>query len=86
MTRGKSQLRRDRVGGSWIGIDLFFQADRVTKIKVGLSVDMDEEVKKVNVTREFKGLIFQFFDHYSDALRDKTLGPAEVKRDPNHTP
>lgn len=65
------------VGGNWIGIDLFFEKDRVVKIRVSLPVESDPEVKKVNIAREFKGLTYQFFNHYSDNLRKKILGSAE---------
>ena len=69
--------------GSWVGIDLFFDAEKISKIEVGLSVDMDPEVKKVNIARKFKGLTNQFFNHYDDRLRNQLLGSAEAKRDPS---
>jgi hypothetical protein len=82
--RGPCTQARCSVGsghGNWVGIDLFFDAEKVTKIEVGLSVDMDPEVKKVNVAQRFKGLTYQFFNHYSDSLREKILGSADGKRD-----
>jgi hypothetical protein len=65
--------------GNWIGVNLFFEMDRITKIKVSVPVDADPEVKKVNIAREFKGLTRQFFNRYSDGLRNRILGPAEGK-------
>ena len=67
-------------GGNWIGIDLFFDSsDRITMIKVGVPVDAYPEVKKVNVGRQFKGLTYQFFNHYTDGLRKRFLGDVEGK-------
>ena len=68
-----------QLGGPWIGIDLFFERDRVSKIKNSVPVDADPEIKKVNVARRFKGLTRQFFNHYSDDLRIKILGSVEPK-------
>jgi hypothetical protein len=65
--------------GNWIGVDLSFESDRVTKIKVSVPAEAYPEVKKVNIAREFKGLTRQFFNEYSDSLRTKVLGPAEGK-------
>jgi hypothetical protein len=62
-----------QIGGNWIGLDLFFEKDRITKIKVSVPADAYPEVKKVNVAREFKGLTSQFFNHYSDSLRNTIL-------------
>ena len=68
-------------GGNWIGIDLFFDSsDRITMIKVGVPVDAYPEVKKVNVGRQFKGLTYQFFNHYTDGLRKRFLGDVEGKK------
>jgi hypothetical protein len=68
--------------GNYIGIDLFLERDRVTKVTVAISRDMDPEVREVNVTREFKGLTYRFFNRYSDSLRDRILGAAEGKETP----
>lgn len=68
-----------KVNGNAIGVALFFDMDRITKIKVSVPIDADPEVKKVNVAREFKGLTREFFNHYSDSLRNRILGPAEGK-------
>ena len=46
------------VNGNWIGVDLFFDADRLAKITVSVPVDADSEVKKVNIARKFKGLTY----------------------------
>src|SRR5947209_4890505 len=46
-----------QIQGDFVGIVLYFDAaDRVTKMSVEVSVDMFPEVKKVNVSRRFKGL------------------------------
>jgi len=71
-----------KVRGNYIGIDLFFETGRVTKVSVAVSEDMDPEVRKVNITREFKGLTFRFFNDYSDNLRKQILGSAEGKEKP----
>jgi hypothetical protein len=63
-----------QVRGNWIGVDLYFDADRLTKIKVSVPVDADPEVKKVNVANKFKGLTYEFFNNYSDNLRERILG------------
>lgn len=68
-----------QVNGSWIGVDLLFDSDRVTKIRVSVPVDAIPEVKQVNIAREFKGLTRQFFNHYTDSLRSKVLGLANGK-------
>jgi hypothetical protein len=68
-----------KADGNWIGVDLFFDAERVTKIKVSVPVEAYPDVKKVNIAREFKGLTHQFFNKYSESLRAKILGPAEGK-------
>ena len=65
--------------GNAIGVDLKFDMDRITKITVSVPEDADPEVKKVNVSREFKGLTRQFFNHYSDSLRNRIFGPREGK-------
>ena len=65
---------------NWIGIDLFFEADHLSKIKVSVPADADPDVKKVNVSHRFKGLTHQFFNSYSDALREKLLGRVEGKQ------
>jgi hypothetical protein len=65
--------------GNWIGVDLFFEMDRITKIKVSVPVDAEPSVKKVNIARDFKGLTRQFFSRYSDGLRNRILGPAQAK-------
>jgi len=76
--------------GNWVGIDLFFNAETITKIEMGLSPDMDAEVKKDNIAQMFKGLTYKFFNNYSDALRNQILGSAEARqdasmpRDPDH--
>lgn len=67
--------------GSWVGINLFFDADKINRIEVGLSVDMDPEVKKANIARKFKGLTYQFFNNYADRLRNQILGTGEAKQD-----
>jgi hypothetical protein len=68
-----------QIYGNSIGVDLSFDSDRLTKIKVSVPVDAFPEVKKVNIAREFKGLTRQFFNDYSDTLRNKILGPAKGK-------
>jgi hypothetical protein len=70
----------DKLGGPWIGLDLFFDMDRVNKIKVSVPADADAEVRSVNIAREFKGLTRQFFNNYSDDLRIKILGAADEKK------
>ena len=67
--------------GNWVGIYLFFDGETITKIEIGLSADMDPEVKKDNVAQMFKGLTRKFFNNYSDALRTQILGSAEARRD-----
>jgi hypothetical protein len=69
-----------KIGGNWIGLNLFFQADHLTKIKVSVPADADPDVKKSNVAHSFKGLTHQFFNSYSDALREKLLGRVEGKQ------
>jgi hypothetical protein len=72
-----------QVNGNWIGVDLYFDAaDQINTIKVSVPDEADPAVRKVNITRQFKGLTFQFFNHYSDTLRKKILGPAESKEKP----
>lgn len=71
-----------QVGGNWIGVNLFFDTDRVTKIKVSVPLDADPDVKKVNIARTFKGLTHEFFNNYSESLRNRILGPAEAKETP----
>ena len=68
--------------GNYVGIDLFLEKGLVTKMTVAVSEDMDPEVRQVNVTREFKGLTYQFFNQYSDSLRNRILGPPEGKETP----
>jgi hypothetical protein len=58
-----------QINGNWIGVNLFFNSDLLTKIKVSVPVDAYAEVKEVNVSREFKGRTYQFFNNYSDDLR-----------------
>ncbi len=72
-----------QVHGNYIGIDLYFDAtDHVSKISVSVSVDMDPQVSRVNVSRRFRGLTREFFDHYSDSLRNRIFGPVEGKEKP----
>jgi len=81
--RDESSCKVCRVKGPWIGVDLFFAADRLAKIKVSIPPDdAVEDVKKVNVARQFKASTFHFFNHYSDSLRNLVLGPAEGKEKP----
>lgn len=69
--------------GPWVGMKLFFDtASRLEKINVSVPVDAIPEVKRVNVARKFKGQTYQFFNHYSDGLRSRILGPTEAKRLP----
>jgi len=69
--------------GNYVGIDLYFDAaDHVSKMGVSVSVDMDPEVMRVSVSRRFRGLTYEFFDHYSEGLRNKIFGPAEGKEKP----
>ena len=68
-----------QIHGNAIGLDLFFDNDRITKIKASVPADAYPEVKKVNIAREFKGLTSQFFNHYSNGLRNRILGSAEGK-------
>jgi len=68
-----------QVNGNWIGVNLFFGAGRVTKIRVSVPVDADSEVKQVNVARKFRGLTYQFFAWYSDDLRQRIFGPPQAK-------
>jgi len=70
-----------KIDGPYIGVGLFFEMDRLTRITVSFSQDMDLDVKKVNVTQEFKGLTYQFFTQYSSTLRNRILGPAEATSD-----
>lgn len=60
---------------------MFFDAEKINKIEVGLSADMDPEVKKVNIARKFEKLTYQFFNSYSGHLRTQIFGSAEAKRD-----
>jgi hypothetical protein len=69
-----------KIGGNWIGLNLFFENDHLSKIKVSVPADADPDVKKANVAKSFKGLTHQFFNSYSDALRERLLGRAEGKR------
>ena len=72
-----------KVHGNYIGIDLYFDAaDHVSKMGVSVSVDMDPEVKRSNVSRRFRGLTYELFDHYSDSLRKKIFGLVEGKEKP----
>lgn len=72
-----------RAAGPWIGLDLFFDNDRLKKMKVSVSDDAIPEVQKVSVAREFKSLTARFFNHYSEDLRLKILGHAEGKETPD---
>ena len=71
-----------QANGNWIGVDLFFNAGHLAKIKISVPVDADPEVKRVNVARKFKGRTYQFFNSYSDDLRKQAFGPAEGKETP----
>ena len=68
-----------QVKGNWIGINLFFDADRLTKVKVSVPVDADPEVQQVNIVKSFKGRTYQLFNNYSDSLRSEIFGPTEGK-------
>jgi len=72
----------NKVRGNYIGIDLLLEADRVTKVTVAISEDMDPDVRKVNITREFRGLTYQFFNLYADSLRKRILGATVAKEKP----
>ncbi len=63
-----------RIGGPWIGLDLFFREDRIVRIGVSVPTDADLEVKAANISRRFHGLTFRFFNDYSEALRHKLFG------------
>lgn len=69
--------------GNYVGIDLFLEKGRVTKVTVTISEDMDPEVREVNITRQFKGLTYEFFNRYSDSLRNHILGASEGKETPD---
>lgn len=69
--------------GNYVGIDLFLETDRVTRVTVAISEDMDPGVREVNITREFKGLTYEFFNHYSDSLRERILGAVEGREKPD---
>jgi hypothetical protein len=67
-------------GENWVGIDLYFDATQhVNKIAVGTSVDEYPEVKRASVIRLFKGRTAQFFNDYTDGLREQLLGHVEGK-------
>jgi len=72
----------NKVDGPWIGVDLFFDHDRLAKITMMFPDDAVPAVQKVNVTHQFKGLTYKFFRHYSDGLRNQIFGPAEGKERP----
>jgi len=64
----------------WVGVSLSFDAaQRVNKIAVGTSVDEIPEVKRASVIRFFMGRTAQFFDNYTDALREQLFGHVEGK-------
>jgi hypothetical protein len=71
-----------KVDGPWIGMDLSFDHDRLIKISVMVADDAVPEVKKVSVARQFKGLTYKLFNHYSDGFRKQILGPTEGKEMP----
>lgn len=71
-----------QLNGNWIGINLFFTADRLVKIKISEPDDADPEVKKVNLARSFQGLTYEFFNNYSDDLRVRILGAKQAKETP----
>jgi hypothetical protein len=79
--RGKS-CSVSQVNGNWIGINLLFEADRLSRIKVSVPIDAYPEVKKVNIARKFKGRTYEFFNNYSDDLRKQIFDPAEEKQIP----
>ena len=66
-----------QINGNWIGINLFFEEDRLVKMKASVPVDAAPEVKQANIARKFKGRTYQFFNSYSDDLRVQLFGPAE---------
>ena len=69
--------------GNYVGITISFNAqDAISKIAVSISVDMDEDVRKANVTHEFRGLTHELSTPYSDALRLRIFGQANPKKDP----
>ncbi|MGC2473181.1 MAG: hypothetical protein WA485_02510 [Candidatus Sulfotelmatobacter sp.] len=69
-----------RVNGPWIGMNLWFNAvDRVGKITVSMPADAVPEVKAASVAHEFKGLTYELFNNYSEALRQRVLGFIEAK-------
>ena len=70
-----------KTAGPWIGVDLFFDAGRLAKIKIAVPDDAADYVKEVNVAHQFKGLTYQFFNHYSESLRNRILGPVEGKEE-----
>jgi hypothetical protein len=64
----------------WLGLSLSFDAtQRVNKIAVGTSIDEIPEAKRVSVIRLFTGRTAQFFNDYSDAIREQLFGYAEGK-------
>jgi hypothetical protein len=68
--------------GNCIGIDLYFdQNNRIRMIEVWIAEDFPAVIK-VNIAKRFKSLTYQFFSHYSDAFRNRILGPAEGKEKP----
>jgi hypothetical protein len=70
----------DVITDNWIGISLSFDATQhVNKIVVGTSVDEYPEVKRASVIRFFTGRTAQFFNNYTDALREQLLGHVEGK-------
>lgn len=71
-----------QVNGNWIGINLFFEEDRLVKMKVSVPVDAAPEVKQANIARKFKGRTYQFFNGYSDDLRVRLFGSAEGAETP----
>jgi hypothetical protein len=71
-----------KIDGPWIGVDLSFDHERLVKITVQVADDAVPKVKQASVARQFKGLTYKLFNHYSDGFRKQILGSTEGKEMP----
>lgn len=68
--------------GIYIGISLEFDSHAsISQIDVeAIPSDAAPAVRRAAITKKFKGNTYEFFNHYSEALRSKLLGPGILVR------
>lgn len=68
--------------GIYLGVSVEFDSRaRIAQIDVeAIPSDAAPAVRRAAITRKFKGNTYDFFNHYSEALRSKLLGPGILVR------